>query len=167
MLYIVAWLFLVRSPRRGSAASAPARVVALCGTFLMAPVGSLPPTTDDWRILLVSGVLMAGGIVFATFAALSLGRSFGLTPEARGLVTNGPYRFVRHPIYLGELAAALAVLIARIEPTTAVIWGAYAACQVTRAWLEERALARTFWAYDAYQSRTPFLLPWRIRRPER
>ena len=49
-------------------------------------------------------------------AALALGRCFGVLPEARGLVTHGPYRLVRHPLYLGELAAMGGLLVASPSP---------------------------------------------------
>jgi len=54
----------------------------------------------------------AGGLVLVTLAAflsiaslLSLGRRFGVFPALRGLATRGPYRLVRHPMYLAYMLA--------------------------------------------------------------
>jgi protein-S-isoprenylcysteine O-methyltransferase Ste14 len=55
---------------------------------------------------------LAGGLVLVTLAAclslaslLRLGRWFGVRPALRGLATNGPYRLVRHPMYLSYVVA--------------------------------------------------------------
>ncbi len=43
------------------------------------------------------------GTIFTIWALLNLGKSFGIAPADRGLVVRGPYKYIRHPMYAGEL----------------------------------------------------------------
>jgi len=157
---LIAALFLIRRAPRGSRARLPAMAVALAGTFVMSATAAQPSTTQDWRVLALADSLLTVGLAASIYAAAGLRRCFGLAAEARGVVTSGAYRFVRHPLYLGELVAALGALLPVLAPLTTLIFGLFCLCQVTRAILEERILAAGFPEYIAYRRRTPALLPW-------
>jgi protein-S-isoprenylcysteine O-methyltransferase Ste14 len=75
------------------------------------------------------------------------------------LVTSGPYRFVRHPIYSGLLAALLGTALATnlIGLIIVAVLGGYFYYSAT---VEERNLIARFPnAYPAYRSRTKKLIP--------
>jgi len=52
---------------------------------------------------LVIQLMSLSGVIFSLWGLWCLGRSFDIVPADRGLVQKGPYRFLRHPIYAGEL----------------------------------------------------------------
>ena len=88
---------------------------------------------------------------------LSLGRSFGLMPANRGVVSTGLYRLVRHPIYMGYLITHVGFVAA--NPTlwnVLTLVGADIALLV-RAVCEEQTLARDA-AYRDYQQQ----VRWRV-----
>jgi protein-S-isoprenylcysteine O-methyltransferase Ste14 len=157
---LVSLLFLIRRSPGGRRADPLALGVALVGTFVMGLVTTQPSTTGDWRVLALADLLLVGGLAFSIYAVACLGRCFGLAPEARGLVTSGAYRLVRHPLYLGELGAATGALLPVLAPPSVAIFGLFCLCQVGRAVLEERVLTATFPEYATYRRRTPALLPW-------
>jgi protein-S-isoprenylcysteine O-methyltransferase Ste14 len=88
-----------------------------------------------------------------------LGRNFSIFPQARGLVTSGPYRVVRHPLYLGEIVAAIALALLHLGPVAAGAVMAWIPIQVYRALVEERVLAVTHPEYESYRQRVRRLVP--------
>lgn len=121
-----------------------------------------------------AGLAIAGDTVAAVFEAwllisvFALGKCFGILPEARGVVTRGPYRLVRHPVYLGEIGAIAGLAIAAGSVWNAAIALVGVGAQLVRIRLEERELAANFPAYREYAATKPMLVPVpRRRRRER
>jgi protein-S-isoprenylcysteine O-methyltransferase Ste14 len=110
----------------------------------------------------IGALLFACGIALAVWARLHLGRNWGMPMTQRAepeLVTSGPYRFVRHPIYTGLLTAMLGTalvdnLLGLIVVAVLVGYFYYSGT------VEERNLTATFpKAYPEYRSRTKMLIP--------
>ena len=73
-------------------------------------------------------------------AKVALGRCFGLLPATRGLVTRGPYRLVRHPIYLGYLIAHIGFLLSNFSLRNLSVLVVLYLAQAVRMSREESAL---------------------------
>jgi protein-S-isoprenylcysteine O-methyltransferase Ste14 len=64
----------------------------------------------------VSDCISIFALVVAVFARLSLGRSIGLVPAQRDIITRGAYRFVRHPIYTGLILSYIGFSLRMFSP---------------------------------------------------
>jgi len=107
-------------------------------------------------------VLFAVGLGFAVWARVHIGRNWG-TPMSKKdqpeLVTSGPYRLVRHPIYTGILVAGIgtAVALSWLWLVAVVLLGVYFIYSAT---VEERYLTEQFPdSYPAYRRTTKMLVP--------
>jgi protein-S-isoprenylcysteine O-methyltransferase Ste14 len=118
---------------------------------LIRPVG--PAFAPDLATAIVSGV----GLAIVIAGKVALGRSFGLMPANRGIVSRGMYRVVRHPIYAGYVVTHLAFLAAHASPLNVLLLVVSDASLFVRAVYEERTLALDP-AYRSYMGR----VRWRI-----
>jgi protein-S-isoprenylcysteine O-methyltransferase Ste14 len=164
-LALVVVLFAVRRRSiQGQRATWREGLVALLGTFLLNVVAYLPiDEAATTGMLLASSAIVMLGTLFTIWSLATLGRCFGLLPEVRGLVLGGPYRLVRHPVYLGEVIASLGSLIAKPHPLIVITLIAFVLLQYWRTVYEERALAAAYPSeYPEYRRRVPRLVPgWR------
>jgi protein-S-isoprenylcysteine O-methyltransferase Ste14 len=105
---------------------------------------------------LVLGVV---GAAITLWGVVTLRRSFGIFVSVREVVLRGPYRFVRHPIYLGYVLGYVGwALVVRTPALTSLV-AIHLGLFVWRARLEENRLAAHSPAYRANMQRTGFLVP--------
>jgi protein-S-isoprenylcysteine O-methyltransferase Ste14 len=106
--------------------------------------------------------LWVAGLALAVWARLYIGRNWGMPMTRRqepDLVTTGPYRFIRHPIYtgiiLGFIGTALATSLVGLIGVAVI--AAFFTFSATR---EEKFLAGQFPdTFPAYKARTKMLIP--------
>lgn len=101
------------------------------------------------------------GLAFAIWARVVLGRNWGMPMtqhESPELVTSGPYRFVRHPIYTG--LGAMMIGTALVHPFAALPCACWVAYSVFSALREERDMEQRFpGVYAEYKKRSKMLVP--------
>ncbi len=140
----------------GYAAAAVATVTPLSLPLLRGPApGPAQACTAD--------VLMLAGTAWAVWSLRFLGRSLSVIAQARQVVDHGPYRWVRHPLYTGEIVSSLGLAIGAGSPQALGVWLAFCGLQAYRALREEQVLLRALPGYGAYRARTPALFPARRR----
>jgi len=121
---------------------------------LLLPRPAASPLWDGLSIL-----FMLGGNLFCIFAALDLGRSLSIMPEARRLVTHGIYSVIRHPLYLGETVAFFGVFLQIRSWPAFSIMCLQLFFQIRRMVWEETVLANAFTEYGHYRKQTWRLVP--------
>jgi len=115
------------------------------------------PLAAPYPVRMPLPVLIVGllGYGLLLWSLLALGRSFGIAPADRGLVTRGPYGFIRHPMYLGELILRSALVVSSPQPLLAgALLVALIMIQVIRALREERIIN----TYSTYANRVRYRL---------
>ncbi len=135
------------------------RVSALLGTFLCTALALLPRAELSPALSITSTMLIMIGSVLSFVVLRWLGKSFSILAEARRLVTTGPYKVVRHPLYLCEGIALLGVLLQVISPLAVVTALVIALIQFRRMINEEAVLNSAFPGYLEYAERTPRVIP--------
>jgi len=119
-------------------------------------------TTHEPWLAGIGAAIFVLGLALAIWARLHLGRNWG-TPmtekESPDLVTTGPYRWIRNPIYSGLILAMIGTAIA-ISAYWLVVVAVLGGYFVYSAVMEQRFLAARFPdTYPAYQRSTKMLVP--------
>lgn len=129
---LAAFLFLTR---RAETASAPMSRKLTAWLAAVLPFGLQPAVQENgWLVVSFAGVILS------LWGLASLGRSFGIAPADRGLVTGGAYRLIRHPMYAGELLSFGAVLLSNPTVWNGILFLVIVFVFVLRIGWEERIL---------------------------
>jgi protein-S-isoprenylcysteine O-methyltransferase Ste14 len=158
---LVAVSFLLRGRPRQGAPSWEARAVAYAHTFLvMVFLLIAADHHPDWvgptpspMLRTIGTVVWLVGAVLALWPVWYLRRSFSVEPEARALVTTGPYRFARHPIYTVYLIVNAGILLGHLTLPFAAVLTVWVGLLALRIRYEEAVLTSVFPEYDAYRAR--------------
>jgi len=143
---LLAWFYARREP---------AKKYDRVGLWL-GMIAALLPTTvhsgaSPWYLLLPG--LAGYGMILWSLA--TLGKRFGIAPADRGLVSRGPYRLIRHPMYLGELLFRAALLLSSNNLVLDLaLFALLITIQCTRILREERWIS----GYQCYAR----LVRWRL-----
>ncbi len=161
-------VFIYRRKPSQRPARSPVAFVA-CAAAILPAILLTTPRGDGSLVAIIAGeTLVVVAVAFTLASVLSLGTCFGVLPEARGLVTRGPYRFVRHPVYVGEIGAFAGFVLAAQRPENVALLVVFVVAQLVRLRLEEAALLEAFpTEYGAFAARTPRLIPRPRRRAHR
>lgn len=97
------------------------------------------------RVIAGTSLIVLGNAI-DVWGYLILRRSFSIVPEARQLVTGGPYRLIRHPVYFGQLLAQAGIYLcfAAFHGGWVLFYAGFVAIQLYRSKLEERVLTDAF-----------------------
>jgi protein-S-isoprenylcysteine O-methyltransferase Ste14 len=170
LVFVVVWFAWARAVKptalrvtsRGTWLVVRLLIVALVFAAFRYRVLQLSPFPRDMATSAIGLALCVGGLAFALWARAALGANWSQEPsvkEEHELVTAGPYRLVRHPIYTGILVALVgtALIAGLVGWIVVVVTSAMFAWRVR---VEEQLMEQTFpGAYATYRQHTKALVP--------
>jgi protein-S-isoprenylcysteine O-methyltransferase Ste14 len=156
---IIFFIIILRPEPVSQAKGVGPMLLALVGTYgpWLLPLLPRGPELPSLAMATAAILLISEGLVI--YSLLALGKSFSLAPQARGLVTTGPYAIVRNPLYLFEEAALASVLLQYAWYAALPFLALHVFVQIRRIQLEEKVLRRAFPDYALYARKTARLIP--------
>lgn len=150
---LLVYLVVVRTQPIKRASGVLPRLFAVVGTFLGVGIIYLRPVPLSLPWQAFAAFLVFAGSLGSAIVLSQLGKAFSIMPEARVLVTRGPYAYARHPLYAVEFITILGSAIQFAQPWAALLTLGVVVCQVLRTICEERVLVEAYPEYASYQAR--------------
>jgi protein-S-isoprenylcysteine O-methyltransferase Ste14 len=91
------------------------------GAMLILPSFMRPIDRSTGALATFGLVFELIGVILTQVARVYMGRSFGILPANRGIVSKGPFRWVRHPIYLGWLILSIGYAMSYANPRNTIL----------------------------------------------
>jgi protein-S-isoprenylcysteine O-methyltransferase Ste14 len=152
-------VFVVRHLPLTKAYGAVPRIVAITASNAQLSFFLLPRATLSLPAEIASLSLVSAGAIASAWILIWLRGAFSILPQARALITAGPYLYIRHPLYAAEGIASIGLMLQFLQPLAVAITIAGFALQILRMDYEERVLSETFPEYAMYKKRTFRILP--------
>jgi protein-S-isoprenylcysteine O-methyltransferase Ste14 len=145
-------------------------LIPFTGTFIMlllplstqiGRLGEPIPYPPGWTLpmIAVGTTLGVAGGGFAVYALLYLKRNFSIFVEVREIVLSGPYRYVRHPMYLGEVAMVTGLVMTMLNPFSIALLLVLTLFQYLRAGMEQNRLATASPEYAEHMRQSGMFFP--------
>jgi protein-S-isoprenylcysteine O-methyltransferase Ste14 len=165
VVFWVYWLLSAFAAKHGSwslRTRPPALIIIILGFVLIRTIGVGSLAVDSLALEVVGVIVFLSGLGLAVWARIYLGRNWGMPMTEKDepeLVTTGPYRLVRHPIYSGILLAVFGTSLAT-NLSLLIAAGVIGIYFIYSAKVEEKIMTSSFPNnYPSYRMRTKMLIP--------
>jgi protein-S-isoprenylcysteine O-methyltransferase Ste14 len=156
---LLVYLLLVRDRPVAKSKGVMPRVFGFVGTFMGVGILQLPVAQLTLPMQILTAVLIGLGSLGSFLVLWRLGKSFSIMPEARKLVTSGPYAHARHPLYTVEMITIVGTALQFAAPWSWLIAAVVVMLLWIRSHFEEQVLAESFPEYAAYRAKTARFIP--------
>jgi protein-S-isoprenylcysteine O-methyltransferase Ste14 len=160
--FLLVALLVIRAPPTLRSKGIAPRLAAVLGTFISVGIIHLRAQTLPIASQALADLLLIVSSVLAIIVMARLGDAFAIMPEARRLVTTGPYAIVRHPLYAVELIGIAGLSLQFEQPWASLLALASLGLQILRSDYEERVLLAAYPEYAQYRARTRRFVPYLI-----
>jgi protein-S-isoprenylcysteine O-methyltransferase Ste14 len=155
----ISWLMLARPVPDAQSRGLMPSAVAIAATYLPWLAPWLPAGQGGALLASLSAVTVLVGEALVLATIRHLGRSFSIVPQARRLVSDGPYALLRHPLYAAEAVGMIGVLMQRVWYAAVPFFALHLGLQILRIGYEERLLSASLPNYASYAAQRARLIP--------
>jgi protein-S-isoprenylcysteine O-methyltransferase Ste14 len=156
---LLIYLLIVRDKPVARARGVLPRIFGFAGTFAGVSILQLPVAPLSLPMQMLAAILIGVGSLASLVVLYRLGKSFSIMPEARKLVTAGPYSYARHPLYTVEMITIAGTALQFAAPWSWVIALFVIVMLWIRSHFEEQVLEETYPEYAVYRTRTKRFIP--------